>query len=169
VLRLLVTLAAVSLLLAGCGGGGSKSGYGNTTAATTTVIKPGGKPLTKAAYQAKLQALAKDISSKLQSSSSSSKGPSKADIAAAKTALNHFADELEQVNPPTEVKQAHLLLIQALRQFSNDVEGIFNNVSKAKSASDAIAAFLGAPAVQLLFKVQQQFKAKGYTLNLNGT
>ena len=161
-------LASVSLVLAGCGGGGSKSGSGTTTHAATTIAKPSGKPLTKDAYQAKLQALAKDIGSKLQSNSSSSKGPSKADLAAAKTALNQFADELEQVNPPTEVKQAHLLLIQALRQFSNDIEGIFENVSKAKDASGAITALFGAPAVQLLLKAQQAFKAKGYTLNLNG-
>jgi len=165
--RLLVTLVLVALVLAGCGGGGSKSGSG-TTAPATTVVKPSGPPLSKAAYQAKLQSIAKDIGSKLQAAGGTNKKASAADLAAAKKALNEFADELAKINPPPEVKQAHLLLIQAMRQFANDIEGIFKNVSKAKNASDAIAALFGAPAVQALVKAQQAFKAKGYNLNLGG-
>ena len=143
--RLVVGLVVLALVLAGCGG--SKSGSGTTTG-STTIAEPSGPPLSKAAYQAKLQATAKDIAAKLQASSSGSKTPSKADLEATKKALSDFADELEQVNPPPAVKQAHLLLIRALRQFSNDLEGIFANVSKAKDASAAIAALFGAPAVK---------------------
>ena len=160
--RLLVAFVLLSLVLAGCGGG-SKSGGG-----TTTTTKPSGPPLSKAAYQAKLQAMAKDIAGKLQATSSGSKTPSKADLEATKKALNDFADELDKVNPPPAVKQAHALLIRALREFSNDLEGIFANVSKAKDASAAIAALFGAPAVKLLIQAQQAFKAKGYNLDLSG-
>lgn len=164
--RLLVALVLLALVLAGCGGG-SKSG-GGTTSGSTTIAKPSGPPLSKAAYQAKLQTMAKDIAAKLQASSSGSKTPSKADLEATKKALNDFADELEQVNPPPAVTQTHALLIRALRQFSDDLEGIFANVSKAKDASAAIAALFGAPAVRLLIQAQQAFKAKGYNLNLSG-
>lgn len=160
--RLLVALVLLLLVLAGCGGG-SKSGGGATTTA-----KPSGPPLSKADYQTKLQAIAKEVTAKLQSSASTSKTLSAKDLAAAKKALNSFADELEQINPPPSVTQAHQLLIRAIRQFSNDIEGIFKKVSKAKDASSAFAALLGAPAVQLLLKAQQELKAKGYNLNLSG-
>ena len=162
-----MTLTVVALLLAGCGGGGSKSGSG-TTAATTTVIKPTGPPLSKAAYQAKLQSIAKDIASKLQTATGSSKKATPQDLAAAQKALSEFADELAKVNPPPAVAQAHVLLIGAMRQLSTDIADIFGKVSKAKSPSDAIAALFGAPAVQQLIKVQQLFKAKGYKLDLSG-
>lgn len=169
-LRLLATLAAISLVLAvtACGGSKSGAGSGSTTAAATTVAKPTGPPLSKAAYQAKLKSISKDIGSKLQSAGGGSKEATPQDLAAAKKALGEFADELEKINPPADVAQAHALLVQAMRQFANDIEGIFASVKKAKNAQDAIAALFGAPAVQQLIKVQQQFKAKGYTLNLGG-
>jgi hypothetical protein len=151
--RLIVVLAAISLVLAGCGGGGS----GEATA----------KPLTKAEYQTKLRQIAKDVGAQLRTSASNSKTPSKKDLAAAKKALNTFADELKKVSPPAEVVQAHQHLISAMRRLGNDLEGIFKSVSEAKTPSDRLSAVFGAPAIQLLVKTQQEFKAKGYNLNLS--
>jgi hypothetical protein len=149
---LIVVLAAVSLVLAGCGGGGGKSS----------------KPLTKAEYQAKLEQIAKDVRAQLKTSASGSKTPSKKDLAEARKVLDIFADELEKVTPPTEVAQAHRRLIDAMRRLRNDLEGIFKKVADAKTPSESISALFGAPAIQLLLKAQQEFKAKGYDLNLNG-
>ena len=151
--RLIIVLAAVSLLLAGCGGGGSG--------------KPTAKPLTKAEYQTKLRQIAKDVGAQLRTSASNSKTPSKKDLAAARKALNTFADELKKVSPPAEVVQAHQHLITAMRRLGSDLEGIFKSVSKAKTPSDRLSAVFGAPAIQLLVKTQQEFKAKGYNLNLS--
>jgi hypothetical protein len=154
--RLVVVLAAVSLLVAGCGGGG-----GTSTAAA---------PLTKAAYQAKLAQIAKDIGARLNATTSGAKTPTKKDLAAAKKAILGFADELEQVSPPAEVAKAHQDLITGMRRLGNDLEGIFkkaDEAAKAKDPSAALAAVFGAPAIQLLLKAQQEFKAKGYNLNLN--
>jgi hypothetical protein len=150
--RLTIVLAVASLVLAGCGGGGSS--------------KPSSKPLTKAAYQTKLKQIAKDVGAQLKTSTSSSKKATKKDLAAARKALNTFAGELEKVNPPAEVAEAHQHLITAMRRLGNDLEGIFKKVDEAKSPSEGISALFGAPAIQLLLKAQQEFKAKGYTLNL---
>jgi hypothetical protein len=150
--RLIIVLAAASLVLAGCGGGGSS--------------KPSATPLTKAEYQAKLKQIAKDVGAQLKRSASNAKTPSKEDLAAAKKALNTFAGELQKVSPPAEVAQAHQHLITAMRRLGNDLEGIFKNVSEAKTPSERLSAVFGAPAIQLLVKAQQEFKAKGYNLNL---
>jgi hypothetical protein len=149
--RLIAVLAAISLVLAGCGGGGKST-----------------KPLTKAEYQAKLEQIAKDVGAQLTTSASASKTPSKEDLAEARKALNTFADELEQVTPPAEVAQAHRRLIDAMHRLRDDLEGIFEKVAEAKTPSAGISALFGAPAIQLLLKAQQEFKAKGYDLNLSG-
>lgn len=147
-------LAAVAVLLAGCGGGGG----GRSTAS--------GAPLTKAAYQAKLAQMAKDVGSKLNVSNPSKlTGP---DIANDVKAVSRFADDLARINPPAAVKQAHADLVAAMRQLAHDLPGILEKLTKAKNAQAAFAAFLGAPAIQRLIQVQQEFKAKGYSLNLNG-
>jgi outer membrane murein-binding lipoprotein Lpp len=152
--RLIIVLAAGSLVLAGCGGGGSS--------------KSNSKPLTKAEYQAKLEQIAKDVGAQLQKSASKSKAPTEKDLAEAKKAVGVFVGRLEQVNPPAEVAQAHKDLIAAMRRLGNDIEGIFKKVAAAKTPSEGISALFGAPAIQALLKAQQEFKAKGYDLNLNG-
>jgi hypothetical protein len=150
--RLIIVLAAAALVPAGCGGGGSS--------------EPAAKPLTKAAYQAKLEQIATDVGAQLKTSGS--KTPTKTDLEAAKKALNTFAGELAKVSPPAEVVQAHKDLITAMRRLGNDLEGIFKKVDEAKTPSEGISALFGAPAIQLLLKTQQEFKAKGYELNLTG-
>jgi outer membrane murein-binding lipoprotein Lpp len=152
--RLIILLAAGSLVLAGCGGGGGS--------------ESSSKPLTKAEYQAKLEQIAKDVGAQLQKSASKAKTPTKKDLAEAKKAVGIFVGELEQVNPPAEVAQAHKDLIAAMRRLGNDIEGIFKKVAAAKTPSEGITALFGAPAIQALLKAQQEFKAKGYDLNLNG-
>jgi hypothetical protein len=152
--RLIIVLAAASLVLAGCGGGGGS--------------KSSSKPLTKAEYKTKLEQIAKDVGAQLKTTTSSSKTPSKKDLAEAKKAVNTFVGELEKVNPPAEVAQAHQDLIAAMRRLGNDIEGIFKKVAEAKTPSEGISALFGAPAIRLLLKAQQEFKAKGYDLNLNG-
>jgi hypothetical protein len=150
--RLIIVLAAAALVQAGCGGGGSS--------------EPAAKPLTKAEYQAKLEQIAKDVGAQLKTSGS--KTPTKKDLEAAKKALSRFAGELGKVSPPAEVAQAHEHLIAGMRRLGDDLEAIFRKVREAKTPAEGISALFGAPAIQLLLKTQQEFKAKGYDLNLTG-
>jgi hypothetical protein len=72
------------------------------------------------------------------------------------------------VNPPAEVKQLHERLIKALDHLGNEFPGIAKKLNGADDPSAGVAAFLGAKSVQELIKLGNDFKAKGYNLNLNG-
>jgi hypothetical protein len=151
---LFLLLAALTLALAGCGGGGS----GN---------KAAGKPLTKAEYQAKLREISSNVGSSI-GKTTNSKTISKADVNQFVKALDDFADQIERVNPPAAIKDLHNQLVAALRQLAHDFPGIAEQLRSAKDASAAIAALFGAKSIQALARIQQQLKAKGYDLNLNG-
>jgi hypothetical protein len=162
---LIVLLGTVALLAAGCGGGNSSSSStsGTTTAVTITVKTP---PLTKAAYQAKLEQIAADIRSTLGPTVSSGK-ISKSDVDAFVTAFHMLADRLADVNPPAAVKQLHAQLIKAVNDVADELPSIAANLNKASKDVSALPAFLGAHAIQELARIGQQLKAKGYDLDLN--
>lgn len=162
--RLLVLFLAVGLVVAGCGGGGGKKASGTTTSAA----KPSGPPLTKAAYQAKLQSISADIAKKIGTSSSSNH-ISKADVGKLVTAFHTFAARLREVNPPVAVKALHVRLIKAMQDLGDEFPAIASKLnSSGKDPSSAIAALFGAHAIQELVKIGNDFKKAGYNLNLNG-
>ena len=151
--RFLILLAAVALVAAGCGGGGSSSS----------------KPLTKAAYQAKLAATAKEIGQQLGGPKNQdfSKMTDK-DVQAFVGAMHSFTTKLKQITPPTEVAGLHRQLIAALNDFADEFPGIAKQLKTTKDPSTAIAALFGAKGIQELVKLGDEFKKKGYNLNLNG-
>jgi len=158
--RLLILLAAVVVLAAGCGGGGGGSSGGG---------KPSGPPLTKQAYQAKLQSISAEIAKSIGKTSSNTQKISKADVDKLVKAFHKFADRLAEVNPPAEVKQLHAQLVKTMNDLGDEFPSIADKVnSSGKDPGAAVSALFGAHAVQELVKVGQQFKAKGYNLNLNG-
>ena len=155
---LIVLLGTVSLLVAGCGGGGSASG-------TTTA--PTGPPLTKAAYQAKLHQISTDISNSIGKTSNTGSIP-KEDVDKLVKAFHTFADRLATVNPPPAVKAIHARLVTTMRELGDDFPNIADKLNNsAKDPSKAIQALLGAKPIQELIKIGNEFKAKGYELNLS--
>lgn len=146
--------AALALAVAGCGGGGGGG--------------PKGPPLTKDAYQAKIQEIAKQIGSKLGSAVGGATGSSKNDLAGAQKAIRAFANELAKVNPPGEVKSAHDGFVQGMREFADDLGGLDEKLKNIKDPGEAFGALFGLKSFQTLLKAQAEFKAKGYDLNLNG-
>ena len=82
--RLLVLLAAVGLVAAGCGGGGGGSGS-----------KSSGPPLTKAQYQAQLQQLSNEVGAQLREKVGASTKLKKSDIPKLQDSLQSFADRIE--------------------------------------------------------------------------
>jgi hypothetical protein len=153
--RLLIVLAAVALLAAGCGGGG---GGGHAS----------GPPLTKSAYQAKLKQIATDISRNIGKTSTSGT-ISGADAAKLQKAFHDFADRLREVNPPPDVKSLHVRLTKAIQDLGDQFPAIAKRLNAAgKDPSKAIAVLFGAKPIQELIKLGQEFKAKGYQLDLNG-
>lgn len=159
--RLVIIFAAVGLLVAGCGGGS------NSSKATTTT-RPSGPPLTKAAYQAKLKQIATEISNEIGKTSSSGKKIPKEDVDKLVKAFHEFADRLATVNPPAAVKQTHADLVKTMNDLGDDFPAIAKQLnSSGKDPSAAINALFGAKAIQELIKVGNEFKGKGYNLDLN--
>lgn len=149
-MRKLAILLVLTIALAGCGGGGSKSS----------------KPLTKAEYQAKITQIGKDVAAGI-GGTTNSKTMSDADVKELVTALRQFADQLEPVTPPAEVKDLHVQLVAAMRALADEFPGIADKLNSTKDPSVAIAALFGAKSIQTLAKLQADFKKKGYNLNLN--
>ena len=159
--RLVVILATVGLLVAGCGGGSSSS-------KSTTTTGPSGPPLTKAAYQAKLKQIATAISNEIGKTSSSGKQIPKEDVDKLVKAFHEFADRLAAVNPPAAVEQIHADLVKTMNDLGDSFPAIAKQLnSSGKDPSAAITALFGAKAIQELIKVGNDFKAKGYKLDLN--
>jgi hypothetical protein len=155
----LALFAAVGLLAAGCGDGGGGSAGGTTTATT-------GPPLTKAAYQAKLRQISRDIANSIGKTSSSGNIP-KEDVDKLVTAFHTFGDRLADVNPPPAVKGLHARLITTMNELGDEFPDIAKKANSAKDPGAGLAAFLGAKPIQELIKLGQEFKAKGYIINLN--
>jgi hypothetical protein len=153
--RLLILVAAVAVLVAGCGGGGSGSSA------------PSGPPLTKQAYQDKLKSISTEVGKSVGQTSSSGKIEQK-NVDKLVTAFHTFADRLREVNPPADVKELHAQLITAFDDLADEFPDIAKKVNSAQDASAGLAAFLEAKSTQKLIKLGQEFKAKGYDLNLNG-
>ena len=158
--RLVAILAAAGLLVAGCGGGSSNKG--------TTTTGPSGPPLTKAAYQAKLKQIASEISNEIGKTSSSGKNISKEDVDKLVKAFHEFAARLAAVNPPAAVEQIHADLVKTMNDLGDSFPAIAKQLnSSGKDPSAAITTLFGARAIQELIKVGNDFKAKGYKLDLN--
>ena len=152
--RLLVLLAAVGLVAAGCGGGGGGSGS-----------KSSGPPLTKAQYQAQLQQLSNEVGAQLREKVGASTKLKKSDIPKLQGSLRSFADRIEALNPPANVKDLHVRLVAAMRGLSDDLPSLVDDLDKAKDPSAAIAALFGRKSIQNLLTLQQEYKDKGYDIS----
>jgi hypothetical protein len=172
---LLIVVPAV-LLVAGCGGGSKSSATTtaqmlSTTTAATTAAKPSGPRLTKAQYEAKLTQIAKDVATSLGGSTNASGKLTQKDIDKVVSFVHSFTEQAARINPPVAVAALHARLIQAMNDVADefpDIAATLNKAEGAKDAQAAISALFGAKGFQELIALQTDFKAKGYTLNLNG-
>jgi hypothetical protein len=149
--RLLVVLAALVLVAAGCGGGG-----GSETSE---------KPLTKAQYQAQLQQLSNAVGAQLRAKVGASTKLKKSDIPKLQDSLQSFADRVEALDPPADVKDLHVRLVAAMRGLSDDLPSLVDDLDKASDPSSAIAALFGRKSIQNLLTLQQEYKDKGYDIS----
>src|SRR5215471_16128082 len=150
-MRLLVLLAALGLVAAGCGGGGGS--------------ESSGKPLTKAQYQAQLQQLSNEVGAQLREKVGASTKLKKSDIPKLQDSLQSFADRIEALNPPANVKDLHVRLVAAMRGLSDDLPSLVDDLDKASDPSAAIAALFGRKSIQNLLTLQQEYKDKGYDIS----
>jgi hypothetical protein len=96
--------AALILVLAGCGGGG---------------------PLSKAAYEQKLDDAGKGLAVAVQKlAQARSKDEFKNDVSEVQQALGHAADQLDGITPPEDVEGANGRLVQGLRGLADDFDQV---------------------------------------------
>jgi hypothetical protein len=150
--RLIVLLAAVGLLTAGCGGGG---GSGESSS----------PPLTKAQYQAKLQQLSNEVGAQLRQSIGASTKLKESDIPKLQASLRSFAGKVAALSPPAPVEDLHTRLVAAVRSLADDLPKLLETVNTAQDPSAAIAALFGAKPIQALISLQQAYKDKGYDIS----
>ena len=147
----LVVLAAVGLVAAGCGGGnGSDSSS---------------KPLTKAQYQAKLQQLSNEVGVQLRQSIGASTKLKESDIPKLQASLRSFAGKVADLRPPAPVEDLHTRLVAAVRSLADDLPKLLETVNTAQDPSAAIAALFGAKPIPALISLQQAYKDKGYDIS----
>jgi hypothetical protein len=146
-----VLLAAVGLLVAGCGGGGS----GESSS----------PPLTKAQYQAKLQQLSNEVGAEVRQSIGTSTKLKESDIPKLQDSLRSFAGKISALSPPAAVQDLHTQLVTAVRGFADDLPKLADQVNKAQDPSAAIATLFEAKSIQALIKLQQAYKDKGYDIS----
>ena len=128
------------------------------------------KPLTKAEYQAQLEQTAKEIGDQLGKTQNDIDKTTDAELNQfSQEGVDEFADELEKMNPPDEVAHAHKRLMQAMRELGDEFpEDLQEGEGAPRTPSGGDRLLFGTPAIRRADQAQQEFKAKGYDLNLNG-
>ena len=143
---LIVALGALVLAAAGCGGGksgtsGKHGHHGHPSA---------GPRLTKAQYQAKLTKIVHEATvAQTAISSAAERSRSVADVEVAvrgyASAGDHFASELESLNPPADTAEANAELARGERDNANETRAVLKKLSTFKTAHQALV-YLGSLA-----------------------
>jgi hypothetical protein len=149
----LVLLLSALLLVAGCGGGGG-----------------GGSRLSKADYEKRMTAIGTELQKKLTGlgSSASTSDPKKAGTAftTLADALNKTANEVDAINPPSNIDKPHQDFADGLHAFANDVRGVGEKAKKGDVA--AIQKFgsgvQALPSAKKLQAASTAIKNKGYNI-----
>jgi outer membrane murein-binding lipoprotein Lpp len=148
----IAVVAALATLAAGCGGSSHMS---------------------KADYEAKIQADGKavqDAVAKISASFSSIKSVAK-EVVAAEAAAKKAADDLDATNPPADVAADNDTLVIALRAI--DVE--LQKLAKAAKAGDQVAAQQAVAAIQSSPEIKagqaavKDMQKKGYKVGVLGS
>jgi hypothetical protein len=137
---LIVALCALALAATGCGS--SKPGASSTPSTSTTTSS--GPRLSKAQYQARLTNIFQEtrtVQSEILHAAETAKHV--ADVEAAvrvyATSGDHFASELEALNPPADAVVANAELARGERDNARETRAVLAKLSTFKTAHQALA------------------------------
>jgi hypothetical protein len=121
--------------------------------------------LSKSGYEQKVRSAYEDVRAAFrQTNVGFDKLPTK--IAAAQAQLREAADELEEAKSPQEVEKQNEELVEALRAFADDLDGLRKAAERRDAA--AVAAFNeGLPQskeIERIREAAEEIRAKGYDL-----
>jgi hypothetical protein len=145
-------VAAVAVLAAGCGGGGGQ--------------------MSKADYQAKVQAdgqAVQDAEKKITSSSSLAQLAQ--EVTAAEAEAAKAADDLDAITPPSEVAADNDTLVKALRAIDVQLKKLAQAAKDGDQAAAqaAAAAIRNAPEVKAARVAVKDMAKKGYKVGVFGS
>jgi hypothetical protein len=166
---LLAVGAVVLLLAAGCrggGGGGTTTGAQGTsttgTQTTTTTTSSGVAP-TKAEYVTQMKVIGQSLSTSLNTLSSATTPVTAAKaLQGVQTDLRAAADKLEAITAPDPIKTQHGQLVQAVRDFADELGPVIKSLQAGK-----MAALQTVPTLKGLTEIQTASTAisnKGYKI-----
>lgn len=148
-----LALLAFLLALAGCGGGG------------------GGSELSKSEYQKEVQAVGKTLSTSIDDLGSAVSGSGDLEEAAGQIdalqeALKGAADDLAELEPPSDVESAHDKLVEGIRGFADGLDDLES--AMADGDVDEIQKFqtdfASSDAVQKISDATEELGEKGYKI-----
>jgi len=149
----LALLAFLLALAAGCGGGG------------------GGSELSKSEYQKEVQAVGKTLSTSIDDLGSAVSGSGDLEEAAGQIdalqeALKGAADDLAELEPPSDVESAHDKLVEGIRGFADGLDDLES--AMADGDVDEIQKFqtdfASSDAVQKISDATEELGEKGYKI-----
>ena len=152
----------LGVVVAGCGGGGGGGGGGGSTS--------------KAEYQQQMQTLGQELSASFSSLSSAKPTDLKSSAALfdqVGDALDQAGDKLAEIEPPSEVADAHQKLVDGAHQAADEFHQLTDRIKNAKpSELPQLLDQLNAQNLKGFKKLQQavnELKAKGYQLGQLGS
>lgn len=171
-LAALACAAAVALVpglaASGCGGGGG-GGDSSTSALPAAPAPPA--QLDKAGYIAAMQAKLEPLSAAVARLQTDLPGTAEGDAGIAKAvpvfeglrdSLNRAADDIATVGPPDEVKDAHTVLVGAVRDFGGYMDQLATAAKNNDQARLQQLVSTRPPFLAALDQATQEFGAKGY-------
>jgi hypothetical protein len=159
--------AAAVLLASGCGGGGKKTaGSPTTTATLPAATAPAAAPLDKADYEVKMRAIGRSVSDSLGSINSlTTKAMAVKVLTTLQSDLRSAADRLAALSPPSRIKANHAQLVQAVRDFADELDSVIANVKKGTLQATAVTAtIVGLKGVAEVATASTAIANKGFKI-----
>ena len=173
-LRALLVASAGLLLLAGCGEDKSKRGGATTVAKPppTVAIAPEGPPLSKSEYEARFKAIVTRFENgpRIDPPEDASLEEQGDAFDRAIARVREVAAELGKLNPPAEVRGAHVDFVNGMREIADDIEPIARALhdgdkDEAERLVDLSPGGFAEPStIRKLAAARAEFQRKGYDL-----
>jgi hypothetical protein len=142
----LIALLVFSLAVSGCGG-----------------------PPSKAEYEAQVDTIARQANAQIGEILDSSGPPEASDLSAAAKTMRGAADDLEEIEPPDQVAEAHKRMIKGMRGLASwfdsvaeDVEGLRSDRERADLLLSSAESAQAREAFEDVRWSQRTFKRSGY-------
>jgi hypothetical protein len=158
--------AAAVLLASGCGGGSKKTAGSPTTTPVPATTTAAATPLGKADYEVKMRAIGTSVSESLGSINALTSKPMAVEVLTTlQSRLRSAADRLAALSPPSRVKANHAQLVQAVRDFADELDSVIAKLKKGTLQATAVTpTILGLKGVAEVGAASSAIANKGFKI-----